>query len=97
MAKCGHCGKAPIGLEAKGGQLSYYVCGTLIKRGAGSCQACYVNSEKSEGLVIDKIKQHVLTEQNLRQLVRLANQLFTLTGAGWLISLRQNYRISLVM
>ena len=48
-------------------------------------------------LVIGKIKQHVLAEQNLRQLIRLASQLLTLTGPGWLISLQQDYRIRLVM
>ena len=74
LAKCGYCGKALIGLEAKGGQFSYYVCGTLIKKGAGSCQARYLNSEKFEGLVINKIKQHILTEQNLREVVRLVNE-----------------------
>lgn len=74
LAKCGYCGKALIGQQAKGGQFNYYVCGTLLKRGAGSCQARYLNSHKFEELVIDKIKEHILTEENLRELVRLVNE-----------------------
>ena len=74
IARCGHCGKALIGQEAKGGQFSYYVCGTLLKKGAGSCQAHYLNSRKFEGLVVGKIKEHILTEENLKELVRLVNE-----------------------
>ena len=74
LARCGHCGKALVGQDAKSGQFTYYVCGTLLKKGAGSCQARYLNSEKFEGLVINKIKEHILTEDNLRELVRLVNE-----------------------
>jgi hypothetical protein len=35
LARCGHCGKALIGLEAKSGKSSYYICGTIAKKGAG--------------------------------------------------------------
>lgn len=74
IAKCGYCDKALIGHDAKGGQFSYYVCGTLLKKGAGACKARYINSNEFEGLVIDKIKEHILTEENLRELVRLVNE-----------------------
>jgi hypothetical protein len=37
LAKCGHCGKALVGQDAKWGKYSYYVCGTLLKKGSGSC------------------------------------------------------------
>ena len=74
LARCGHCGKALIGVDAKSGQFSYYVCGTLLKKGAGSCLAHYLNSAKFEGLVIDKIKEHILTNENLARLVNLVNE-----------------------
>ena len=74
IARCGYCGKALVGQEAKGGQFSYYVCGTLLKKGAGSCKARYLNSRKFEEIVIDKIKEHILTEENLRELARLVNE-----------------------
>ena len=74
LARCGHCGKALIGADAKSGQFSYYVCGTLLKKGAGSCSSHYLNSAKFEGLVIDKIKEHILTNENLARLVNLVNE-----------------------
>ena len=74
IARCGRCGRALIASEAKGGQFTYYVCGTLIRQGAGSCDTPYLNARKFESLVIDKIKAHVLTEDNLRELVRLVNE-----------------------
>jgi site-specific DNA recombinase len=74
LARCGHCGKALIGLEAKSGKFSYYVCGTLTKKGAGSCPSRYLNAKKVEGLVIDKIKKRVLTASNLTKLVKLVTE-----------------------
>ena len=74
LACCGHWGKALIGQDAKSGQFSYYVCGTLLKKGAGSCPAHYLNSAKFESLVVDKIKKHILTSDNLTQLVQLVNE-----------------------
>jgi len=74
LARCSYCGKALIGRDAKSGKFSYYVCGTLEKRGAGSCCSRYLNSRKFEGLVIDKIKEHILTEEHLTKLVYLVNE-----------------------
>ena len=50
------------------------MCGTLLKKGAGSCGARYLNSGKFEELVINKIKEHILTEENLRELAHLINE-----------------------
>jgi len=74
IAKCGYCGKALIGHDAKNGQFTYYVCGTLLKKGAGSCPARYINGKELEGTVTDKIKEYILTEENLKELVRLVNE-----------------------
>ena len=74
LARCGHCGKALVGQDAKSGQFTYYVCGTLLKKGAGSCQSRYLNSQRFEGIVIDKIKEHVLTAENLTRLVHIVNE-----------------------
>ena len=67
LAKCGYCGKSLVGQDAKGGQFHYYVCGTLLKKGAGSCPARYINSQKLEKMVINKVKEHILTRDHLRQ------------------------------
>jgi site-specific DNA recombinase len=74
LAKCGHCGKALVGRDAKSGKFSYYVCGTLAKKGASSCPARYLNSEGFETAVINKIKEHVLTPDNLTGLVKSVNE-----------------------
>jgi DNA invertase Pin-like site-specific DNA recombinase len=74
LARCGHCGKALVCQDAKSGQFSYYICNTLLKQGAGTCPTPYLNSRKFEKVVIDKIKERILTEENLRELVRLVNE-----------------------
>jgi site-specific DNA recombinase len=74
IAKCGNCGKALIGQEAKGGRFAYYVCGTLLKKGAGTCPTRYLNARRFESLVINKIKEHILTQDNLTKLVGLVNE-----------------------
>ena len=74
LAKCGYCGKALIGQDAKGGRFHYYVCGTLQKKGAGSCPTAYTRRDKFEQAVIRKIKEHVLTYENLKELVHLVNE-----------------------
>ena len=61
LLRCGVCGKPYIGQGAKGGQYGYYVCGTLLREGAGTCEARYLNAPKVEGFVIDNdeyFKQH---------------------------------------
>ncbi|MBI4594839.1 MAG: recombinase family protein, partial [Candidatus Tectomicrobia bacterium] len=74
IAHCGHCGKSLIGSVAKSGEFSYYVCGTLTKKGAGSCSSRYLNTRKLESMVVNKIKEHILTPENLTGLVELVNE-----------------------
>ncbi len=74
IAKCGYCGKALIGHDAKNGQFTYYVCGTLLKKGAGSCPARYINGREFERAVINEIKEQILTDENLKDLVRQVNE-----------------------
>jgi len=71
---CGHCGKAMTGQDAKSGKFSYYVCGSLNKKGAGSCPAHRFNSRKFEEVVTRTIKEKILTEEHLKRLVELVNQ-----------------------
>ncbi|AQU05286.1 serine recombinase [Dehalococcoides mccartyi] len=71
---CGHCGKAMIGQDAKSGKFSYYVCGTLNKKGAGSCPSHYFNSRVFEETVVKVIRENILTEDHLKRLVEMVNQ-----------------------
>jgi site-specific DNA recombinase len=74
LARCGHCGKNLVGHDAKSGRFTYYVCGTLLKKGTDSCPTRYLNRQQFENLVIDKIKEHVLTTDNLTRLVHMVNE-----------------------
>ena len=74
IAYCGHCGKALVGRYAKNGEFAYYVCGTLDKKGSGSCPSKYLNSGRLESLVIKQIKERILTRDNLINLVRMVNE-----------------------
>jgi DNA invertase Pin-like site-specific DNA recombinase len=73
LVHCGHCGKALVGQNAKSGKFSYYICGSLNKKGAGACPALYLNSSKFESQVVSKIKELIFTEDNFTRLVELVN------------------------
>ena len=74
IAYCGYCGKALVGKYAKNGEFAYYVCGTLDKKGSGSCPAKYLNTDKFESMVIKQIKEHIFTQESLINLVRMVNE-----------------------
>ena len=74
LVKCERCGKALSGQESKSGQFAYYVCGTLMKRGSGTCNAPRLNSKRFEGLIVDQIRENILTEGYIRDLVSLVNE-----------------------
>jgi hypothetical protein len=74
IARCGYCGKFIIGRYAKNSQFPYYVCGTLDKKGSKSCPAKYLNADKFEAQVITKVKENILTHDNLISLVRMVNE-----------------------
>ena len=83
LVKCGHCGKTFVGGGAKSGKFSYYVCCTLLKKGAGSCPAHRLNSKRFENAVIKKIKEQVLTIENLTRLVQMVNEEMSEMASGW--------------
>ena len=81
LLRCGLCGKAYIGQGAKSGQYGYYVCATLQREGAGTCEARYLNAEKAEGFVVDKIRERILTDETIIELVTLvAEEIDALAG-----------------
>ena len=71
LLRCGVCGRPYTGQGAKGGQYGYYVCGTLLREGAGTCEARYLNTPKVEGFVIEKIREGILTDETITELVTL--------------------------
>ena len=81
LLRCGFCGKPYTGQGAKSGQYGYYVCGKLHREGAGTCRARYLNAAKVEDLVTEKVKERILTEETITDLVTLvAEEIDNLAG-----------------
>ena len=81
LLRCGMCGKPYSGQGAKSGQFAYYVCGSLFREGAGACTARYLNASKVEDLVIEKVRERILTEETITELVTLvAEEIDNLAG-----------------
>ncbi len=74
MAKCASCDKPMTGAPAKSGRYSYYVCQTTIKQGSGNCDSPRLNSDRFEQLIIDQLRENVLTQNNIRRLVQLLDE-----------------------
>ena len=71
LLKCGVCGRPYSGQGAKSGQFAYYICGTLFREGAGTCTARYLNAPRVEGFVVEKIRERILNEETIVELVKL--------------------------
>ena len=71
LLKCGVCGRTYTGQGAKSGQFAYYICGTLFREGAGTCSARYLNAPRVEDFVVDRIRERILTEETIVELVQL--------------------------
>ncbi len=74
LLTCQTCGKALSASETKGGRYTYYVCHTLLARGSRECTTPRLNAKRFERLIIDLLRDHILTDGNIRDLVRLVNE-----------------------
>ena len=73
LAHCSKCGAAMIGTAAKSGKYLYYECDSRFKKGKDSCVGLRVRKDMVENSVVEKIRQNILTEENLIKLVHLIN------------------------
>ena len=81
LLRCGACGKPYTGQGAKSGKFSYYVCGTLLREGSGSCTAAHLNAERVESCVVDTIRCRILNDETITELVVLvAEEIDALAG-----------------
>ena len=81
LLRCGVCGRSYSAQGAKSGQFAYYVCSSLFREGAGACTARYLNATKVEDLVIEKVRERILTEETITELVTLvAEEIDNLAG-----------------
>ncbi|MBI4283551.1 MAG: recombinase family protein [Chloroflexi bacterium] len=74
LLHCGRCGSAMIGCWAKSGKFFYYQCNNHYKKGKEACDAPMTSKGKLEGFVLDRIKENILTEDNLKRLADLVNE-----------------------
>jgi len=68
------CGHAMIGRSAKSHQYYYYMCNKSCKQGKDACNARILPKDNFEHLVIEQIKEKVLTQGCLEELVKLVNE-----------------------
>ena len=87
LVKCETCGKAMTAAEAKSGRYTYYICHSLLKRGKGTCETPRLNAKSFEKLIVSEIRENVLTESNIRDLVKLLDEemdgVAASSGSGW--------------
>ena len=74
LAKCEPCNKALTAAEAKSGKYTYYVCQSILKKGSGSCDTPRLNAKSFEDIIISNIRENILTECNVRDLVKLLDE-----------------------
>ena len=74
LVKCRSCRRAMSGQDSKGGKFAYYVCQSLMKRGSGACDCPRLNARRFEEMVVGKIRENVLTDSNIRELVKLVDE-----------------------
>lgn len=74
LLRCAACDAPMIGTSAKSGQFSYYRCSNALRHSPESCQSGWLPKRKIEDFVIDRLKQKVLTDENLSTLVKMINK-----------------------
>ena len=81
LLKCSVCDRPYSAQGAKSGQFAYYICGTLFREGAGTCSARYLNAPRLEAFVVEKIRERILTEETIVELVTLvAEEIDAMSG-----------------
>ena len=51
-----------------------HICHSLLKRGKGTCKPPRLNAKSFEKLIVNEIRENVLTESNIRDLVKLLDE-----------------------
>ncbi len=74
LVRCGSCRRALTAAEAKSGKYTYYVCQSKIKKGSETCDTPRLAAKQFEQLIIDQLREHVLTQSNIRSLVTLVDE-----------------------
>ena len=60
--------------EAKVDEYSDYVCQSILNGGSKSCETPRLNAGRFERLIIEQIRKHILTDSNIRELVKMIDE-----------------------
>ena len=74
LVKCMTCNRALTGQYSKSGQFPYYVCQSLMKRGKEACETPRLAARSFEDKVVGKIRSNILTDGNIRALVKIVDE-----------------------
>ena len=74
LLTCELCDVSMSAAEAKGGKYSYYVCQSKIKKGSETCETPRLNARDFERTIIEQLRSHILTESNIRELVKMVDE-----------------------
>ena len=74
LLRCGLCGAPYTMLLHRKGVLQYYRCAVKMKKGTGTCNNINFAKQKLQNLVISKIKEHILNEKNVYELIQMTNE-----------------------
>ena len=74
LVNCELCDVSMSAAEAKGGKYSYYVCQSKIKKGSETCDTPRLNARDFERTIIEQLRSHILTENNIRELVKMVDE-----------------------
>jgi site-specific DNA recombinase len=62
------------GCSAKSGKSRYYRCNNALSHDPEICNSGWLPKKKIENFVIDKLKEKILTEENMKELVEMVNE-----------------------
>ncbi len=74
LVKCYKCKRALSGRYSSRGTFPYYVCHSYVKRAPGYCDSPRVDARLFEKLVVNSIRTNILTEGNIRSLVKVVDE-----------------------
>ena len=74
ILKCKTCCRAMSASEAKSRKYTHYACQSLMKRGSGTCKTPRLGAKKIENTNVDELRSNILTESNIRDLVKLLDE-----------------------
>lgn len=71
---CSKCNKAYTSYSAKSGKYNYYTCQNHFKSVNGVCNQKEFNINKLDAIIVNLIKDRIITEDNIKKLISLVNE-----------------------